>query len=219
MNSGEMTSREADDAAMGGGAVETLEALAALYGPVLPAALAKEMDHVAGPYRAFIEAAPFAVLASVGPAGVDVSPRGDPEGFVAVESPRTLLLPDRRGNNRLDALRNILADPRVSLLFMIPGVNETVRVAGRAEIRADAALRARFAIDGKLPATVLRIHVDKVYYQCAKALVRSRLWAPEALRERAALPSVGEMIAAASAAPIDAVATDAAYKSRQERLY
>lgn len=211
--------RGAEEAVEQGGLIETPEQLAALYGPVLPAAAAKVMDHVAEPYRAFIEAAPFAVLASVGPGGVDVSPRGDPAGFVAVESPRTLLLPDRRGNNRLDALRNILADPRVSLLFVIPGANETVRVAGRAEIRADAALRARFAMDGKLPATVLRIHVEKVYYQCAKALARSRLWAPESLRDRAELPSVGEMIAAASAAPIDAVATDAAYRTRQETLY
>jgi PPOX class probable FMN-dependent enzyme len=207
------------DGGADGGAVTTAEALAALYGPTLPASVTKVMDHLGAPYRAFVEAAPFVVLATVGPGGVDVSPRGDPPGFVAVADPRTLLIPDRRGNNRLDALRNILTDPRVSLLFVIPGVGETVRVAGRAEIRADAGLRARFALDGRLPATVLRVSVEKVYYQCRKAVVRARLWDPSARVDAAAVPSVGAMIACASAETVDAGATDAAYLERQKTLY
>jgi PPOX class probable FMN-dependent enzyme len=201
------------------GAVTDAAALAALYGEPLPSSVAKEIDHVAEPYRAFIAAAPFVVISTVGPRGVDVSPRGDPPGFVTIEDPRTLLIPDRRGNNRLDALRNLLADPRIALLFLIPGVGETVRVMGRAEIRADAALRARFAMAGAPPATVLRVSVERVYYQCQKAITRSRLWDEAAQAPRGSVPSMGRMLAAASAAPIDVAATDAAYQERQKRLY
>jgi PPOX class probable FMN-dependent enzyme len=201
------------------GRVTDAAALAALYGEPLPSSLAKEVDHVADPYRAFIAASPFVIVSTVGPRGVDVSPRGDPPGFVTVEDPRTLLIPDRRGNNRLDALRNLLADPRIGLLFLVPGVGETVRVTGRAEIRADAALRARFAIAGAPPATVLRVAVERVYYQCQKSVARSRLWDPEARAPRGAVPTMGRMLAAASAEPIDAAAADAAYQERQKRLY
>jgi PPOX class probable FMN-dependent enzyme len=201
------------------GAVTDAAALGALYGEPLPSSLAKEIDHIAEPYRAFIAAAPFVVISTVGPRGVDVSPRGDPPGFVAVEDPRTLLIPDRRGNNRLDALRNLLADPRIGLLFLIPGVGETVRVTGRAEIRADAALRARFVMAGAAPATVLRVTVERVYYQCQKAVTRSRLWDPEARAPRGSVPTMGRMLAAASPEPIDVAATDAAYGERQKRLY
>jgi PPOX class probable FMN-dependent enzyme len=201
------------------GAVRDEAALRALYGPALPAALTKELDHLAPPYRGFVEAAPFVVLATVGPGGVEVSPRGDPAPIVAVEDPRTLLLPDRRGNNRLDALRNILVDPRVSLLFLIPGVGEGVRVSGRAEIRADADLLARFAMNGKPPVTVLRVAVERVYYQCSKSVARARLWDPDARVERSQVPSVGEMLAAAASATIDAAETDAAYRERQKALY
>jgi PPOX class probable FMN-dependent enzyme len=195
------------------------ETLRALYGPVLPAAATKELDCLAAPYRGFVEAAPFVVLATVGPGGVEVSPRGDPAPIATVEDARTLLLPDRRGNNRLDALRNILVDPRVSLLFMIPGVGEGVRVSGRAEIRIDPDLLARFAMNGKPPVTVLRVAVERVYYQCSKSITRARLWDPEARVERSQVPTVGEMLAAASAAPVDAAETDAAYRERQKALY
>ena len=202
------------------GAVTSIEALEALYGPVLPSARTKVTDHITPAYRAFIEASPFLVLATQGPRGMDVTPRGDPAGFVAVEDPQTLLLPDRRGNNRLDSLHNILADPRVGLLFLIPGIGETLRVAGRAEIRIDADLRERFAMEGKLPATVLRIAVERVYYHCQKSLARARLWDPAARRERDTVPSVGAMLAAATApGTVDAVAQDAAYASRQTVLY
>ena len=202
-----------------GGAVTDAETLEALYGAPLPSSLAKEIDHIAEPYRAFIDASPFVVISTVGPRGVDVSPRGDPSGFVTVEDPHTLLISDRRGNNRLDALRNLLADPRIGLMFLIPGVGETVRVTGRAEIRADAGLCARFAMAGAPPATVLRVTVGRVYYQCQKSVARSRLWDPEARAPRGSVPSMGRMLAAAAPEPIDVAATDAAYRERQKRLY
>ena len=134
------------------------------------------MDHVHPHYRAFIEASPFAMLATAGPDGLDASPRGDPAGFVVVEDEKTLLLPDRRGNNRIDSLRNILADPRVALLFLVPGVGETLRVNGLGRISTDPALLERFGMDGKLPRSVLVVEVQTVYFQCSRALLRSRLW-------------------------------------------
>jgi PPOX class probable FMN-dependent enzyme len=198
--------------------ITTVAALEALYGPILPSAQAKVTDHLTPPYRAFIAASPFLILATQGPGGIDVTPRGDPAGFVTVEDPHTLLLPDRRGNNRLDSLRNILADPRVGLLFLIPGIGETLRVAGRAEILADPALCARFAVQGKPPATVLRITVERVYYHCQKSIARSGLWNPDARLPRDAVPSVGTMLAAATEG-IDPATQDAAYASRQSLLY
>lgn len=197
--------------------VDRVETLEALYEAPLQRALDKELDHVSPAYRAFIDAAPFFALATSGPEGLDCSPRGDPAGFVDVVDPRTLLIPDRRGNNRLDSLRNIVRDPRVALLFLIPGVGETLRVAGRAEIRTDPDLRARFAIRDRRPAVVLRVAVERVYYQCPKALVRSRLWDPGAHVERSRLPSSGEMLAAASPGPFDAAAHDRDYPAHLRR--
>ncbi len=198
------------------GAIADEAALLTLYGAISRAAAAKVTDHLTPAYAAFVAASPFVVLASVGPDGVDVTPRGDPAGFVAVDDPHTLLMPDRRGNNRLDALRNILRDPRVSLLFLIPGVGETLRVVGRAEIRDDDDLRARFVHDGKEPATVLRVRIERVYFQCQKAVVRARLWDPEA---HGAAPSAGAMLADAMAGPLDVAATDADYAERTKVLY
>lgn len=166
------------------------------YGAPLERSLLKEIDHVSDHYRAFIDAAPFVMLATSGPEGLDCSPRGDAPGFVHVEDPHTLMLPDRRGNNRLDSLHNVIRDPRVALLFMIPGIGETLRVNGRGEIHVDPALNARFAVQGKAPASVLVVRVDRVYYQCSKALVRSRLWRAESQLERSALPSNGEILKA-----------------------
>jgi PPOX class probable FMN-dependent enzyme len=194
-------------------------ALAALYPEALPSSLVKVTDRLTPSYRAFVEAAPFVVLATSGPRGIDVTPRGDPAPVVAVEDARTLLLPDRHGNNRLDSLRNILADPRVGLLFLIPGAGETLRIAGTAEVLADPALAARFAIEGRPPASVLRIAVAQVYCHCSKAVARARLWDPAAQVPRDRLPRMGEMLAEASAAPVDAAAETAAYEDRQRRLY
>jgi len=142
--------------------ITSIAALEALYGASPPASLDKEVPYLTAEYRAFIEASPFMVMATVGVGGTDCSPRGDPAGFVHVEDERTLLIPDRRGNNRLDSLRNLVADPRCSLLFLVPGAGETIRVNGRATILADDELSARFEMQGKRPATVLRVEIDTV---------------------------------------------------------
>ncbi|OZI28043.1 flavin-nucleotide-binding protein [Bordetella genomosp. 1] len=188
--------------------ITDLDTLLALYGEPAQPSIAKEVDYVHPHYRAFIEAAPFVVLATRGAGGLDASPRGDPAGFVTVADDRTLLLPDRRGNNRVDSLRNVLEDPQVGLLFMIPGVNETLRVNGRAEISVDPALLARFDMDGKLPRSVLRVHVESVYFQCARAIVRSNLWDPARHLARTALPSNGQILADVTAGEIDGVKYD-----------
>ena len=196
--------------------ITDIAALEALYGTPPQTSLDKEITFLNAEYRAFIEAAPFAVIATVGEDGMDCSPRGDPPGFVVVEDERTLLIPDRRGNNRLDTLRNLVRDPRCALLFLVPGAGETIRVNGRAEIIADEALSARFEMQGKLPATVLRIQIDSVYFQCQKALARSRLWHPEARIERGDLPSAGQMVKAIKSG-FDAESYDAAYPERMKR--
>ena len=200
--------------------ITTLAALQALYGPPAETSLRKEVDHIHPMYRAMIEASPFAVLATVGPEGLDVSPRGDAPGFVVVQDERTLLLPDRRGNNRIDSLKNVLADPRVSLIFLIPGVGETLRVNGRATISVTPDLLRRFVVHGKPPATVLVVTVDTVFFQCSKALVRSRLWDPAAQIDRRSLPSTGTILSALTAAAIDADTYDQALPARvQANLY
>ncbi len=199
--------------------IRDLERLAALYGTPGEASIVKEVDYVHPHYAAFIRAAPFAVLATAGPDGLDASPRGDPAGFVTIEDDRTLLLPDRRGNNRMDSLRNILADPRVALLFLVPGVNETLRVNGRADISVDPALLERFALGGKPARSVLVVHVDTVYFQCSRALVRADLWNPEKRLPRTALPSTGTILATLGAS-FDAAQYDRELAPRvQETLY
>ena len=169
--------------------------LEALYGEVFPPALAKETDRITPSYRKLIEAAPFFALASSGPGGLDCSPRGDPNGFVRVQDEKTLLVPDRRGNNRIDTLRNIVQDPRVALLFLIPGCSETIRVMGRAAISADPELAQQFIMEGKAPRTVLVVAVEQVFYQCAKAIVRSKLWDASRHVDRKTLPTAGSILA------------------------
>ncbi len=182
---------------MGGNHLITDEAaLVALYGESSPAALTKEVNYLHPHYRAMIEASPFLAMATSGPGGLDVTPRGDPVGeFVVIEDDRTLLIPDRRGNNRVDSLRNLITDPRVALLFLIPRVGEPLRVNGRAAISIDPALLARFPMQGKLPRSVIVVHVETVYFQCPKALVRSELWNPAKHIERKSLPSTGTILA------------------------
>jgi PPOX class probable FMN-dependent enzyme len=200
--------------------ITTQEQLDALYGTPTEAAVVKEIDHISGHYKAFIDKAPFVVVATVGPEGLDCSPRGDPPGFVRVRDPKTVLMPDRRGNDRIDSLRNLVRDPRISLLFMIPGIGNTLRINGRAEISADPELCAAFAERGKAPRTVLVVRVDRIYFQCPKALVRSRLWSADAQIARSALPSTGEILEALSEGSIDGTAYDAAYPKRlEETIY
>ena len=161
--------------------VTSLDALARLYpNPPAPASLAKEIDHVDENYAALIAASPFMVLATSGPDGLDCSPRGDKPGFVTVRDAKTLLIPDRKGNNRLDSLRNILFDPRIGMLFLIPGHGETLRVNGTATLSCDPELCEALAMAGKPPACVIVVHVEQVYFQCSRAVVRADLWNPAA---------------------------------------
>ena len=156
------------------------------------------MNWITPHYRAYIEASPYAALATSGPEGLDCSPRGDRPGFVRVHDEKTLMLPDRRGNNRIDSLRNIVRDPRVALLFMIPGVGNTLRVNGRAHLSVALDLLASFAVEEKAPRSVTVIEVDAIYFQCARALVRSELWNPARHVDPKSLPSAGQILAALS---------------------
>jgi PPOX class probable FMN-dependent enzyme len=194
--------------------VTTLEQLEAIYGEPAQKSLIKEIDHISDHYRAFIEKAPFVTVATCGPEGLDCSPRGDPAGFVRVVDEETVMIPDRRGNNRVDSLRNLVRDPRISLLFLIPGINETLRINGRAEIVVDAELCASFAIRGKPPRSVLVITVERIYFQCQKALVRSRLWDVEAQIPRSEVPSAGRILEALTGGDVDADEYDRSYPDR-----
>ena len=177
--------------------IETVEELRSSYGEPSERAVKKALDRLDRHCRRFIELSPFVVLASAGADGrVDCSPRGDPAGFVAVLDDRTILLPDRRGNNRADSLTNVLENPHVGMLFMIPGVDETLRLNGRAKLTTDPAMLEPLAVNGRVPRSGLVVEVEEVFLQCTKALVRSRLWADETRVDRkAALPSFGQMLA------------------------
>jgi uncharacterized protein len=196
--------------------ITTIAELEALYHPINPVAILKELDHVNAHYARFIEAAPFVILSTAGPEGLDCSPRGDPGGFVRVADPKTLLIPDRRGNNRVDSLRNILRDPRIALLFMIPGVGNTMRVNGRASLVTDKALCDSFAMRGNPPLCVIKVAVESCYPQCQKALVRSKLWDSASHVARETLPSVGEMMKAIDPG-FDATTYETEYPARMER--
>ncbi len=195
--------------------VDSIEALEALLGPVGEASIRKEVPVLHPHYQAMIRASPFAVLATSGPGGLDASPRGDPAGFVQVLDERTLLMPERRGNNRADSLRNIVADPRVGLLFLIPGVGETLRVNGRATLSTDPALLARFVMQGQLPKCVLVIAVEAAYFQCARAIARSNLWQPVPDGAPRPIPTPGEMLHALTEAAIDGATYDSGLAERQ----
>lgn len=183
--------------------ITTLDALEALYQPApVAASTVKVTSHITPHYAALIDASPFVALATVGPEGLDCSPRGDLPGFVRIADPKTLMLPDRRGNNRIDSLRNIVRDPRVALLFLIPGSGSTFRVNGRAVLSADPDLLASFAVDGKPPRTVMVVTVEEAYFQCARAIVRSGLWKPESQVAAANLPTPGAMLAAVTAGEV-----------------
>jgi hypothetical protein len=179
--------------------VTTMEQLEALYGETMPTAILKEIDHINDSYRKLIEAAPFVVIATGGPDGFDCSPKGDAPGFVRILDDKTLAIPDRPGNNRIDGFRNIMRDPRIALLFLIPGVGETLRVNGRASISIEPELMQRCAVNGKLPRSVLIVHVETIFFHCSKAVVRSKLWDEATKIDRKSLPSTGTIIAELSA--------------------
>jgi PPOX class probable FMN-dependent enzyme len=202
------------DAISGDSLIRDEAGLSALYGESSPGAIAKEIDYIHPHYRAMIEASPFMVLATSGPEGLDASPRGDPAGFVHVLDDKTLLIPDRRGNNRIDSLRNIVRDDRVALLFLIPGVGETLRVNGRAVISVAPELIGRFPFRGTLARSVIAVTAERVYFQCPKAIVRSELWNPQNHLSRKDLPSTGSILADVSAGLINGEQYDRDYPER-----
>lgn len=169
----------------------SIEQLEAIYGQPHERAVRKQIPFLNEDYQAMVRASPMVVIGSAGPDGLDSSPRGDAPGFVQILDEHTLALPDRPGNNRIDTLRNVLHDPRVSLLFIIPGICETLRVNGSARVSAEPELLERFAVDGKLPRTVLLVTVEAAFFHCSKAIVRSQLWNPERHLDRSAVPSAG----------------------------
>ena len=195
--------------------VETLAQLEALYRiPLAPASVVKETDHITPHYRRLIDASPFVALATSGPEGLDCSPRGDAAEVVRIADERTLILPDRRGNNRIDSLRNIVRDPRVALLFLIPGSGTTFRVNGRALISADPELLASFAVESQAPRSAIVVTVERTYFQCARAIVRSGLWDPDRHVDPASLPTPGEILAALSSGEVGGKPYDEAWPAR-----
>ena len=200
--------------------IRTLDELEALYSAPVPTAVTKEIDHLTELHRAYVEASPFVLVATSGVDGLDCSPRGDPPGFVRVVDDRTLMMPDRRGNNRLDTLRNLVVDPRIGLLFLVPGVGVTLRVNGTAEISTDVELRESFTMGDKVPTTVIIVTTTSVYTQCPKALMRSHLWDPGRHRDPSELPSVGDIMEVITSGVFDGKAYDDAYPERlRETIY
>ena len=200
--------------------ITTIEELENAYGEAVEISKFKEIDFINDHYRAFIEASPFVILATSGNKGIDCSPRGDPPGFVRIVDEKTLLIPDRRGNNRLDSLRNIVGNPEIGLIFLIPNSGETIRVSGRADILLDEELCASFAMNNKPASSVVSVTVDKIYMQCQKALVRSKLWDPSSYIDRKTLPTAGQMaqnFSAMNGKTFDGKAYDRDYPKRMKK--
>jgi uncharacterized protein len=175
--------------------IASVEELEAIYGQPNDASTVKVADRITPEYRKLIEASPFAAFATGGPEGLDCSPRGDAAGFVRIHDDKTLMMPDRRGNNRVDSLRNIVRDPRVALLFLIPGVGSTLRINGKAHVSTDVSLCDSFKTEDKVPRSVVVMTIDEVYFQCARAIVRSDLWNPARHVSPKDLPSPGQILA------------------------
>ncbi|MEM8793197.1 MAG: pyridoxamine 5'-phosphate oxidase family protein [Pseudomonadota bacterium] len=188
----------------------------ALYGEPVSRSITKEIDHLNAPYRRFIELSPFCVIASAGPEGLDATPRGDPAPLVRVVDERTLMLPDRRGNNRADTLRNLVRDDRIAMIFMIPGSGSTVRVNGRAVISVDPDLLATFEMQGKLPRSVIVVTIERVYFHCVKAFHRAKLWEQETWPAKSDVPTAGEMVKAVEP-DFDAVSYDTGYPAHMAK--
>lgn len=205
---------------MSGHFVASVDQLAALYGTVNENSLRKEARRLTPEYRRWLERAPFMAMATSGAGGLDCSPRGDRVGdLIRIVDDGTLIIPDRRGNNRLDSLRNIVADPRIGLLFLIPGIIETLRVNGRARISVEPRLLASLAVDAKPPVTAIIVDIEAVYFQCARALIRSGLWDAASRADPVEVPTAGQMTRSANPA-FDAETYDAALRPRQlDSLY
>ena len=197
--------------------IEDVSELEAIYGAPGQTSVVKVADRITPEYRALIEASPFLALATAGPEGLDCSPRGDAGAVVTVVDEKTLHLPDRRGNNRIDTLRNLVRDPRVALLFLIPGSGSTLRINGTARLTADPALLARYAVKGAQPRSLMAIEVGEVYFQCARAVVRARLWDAEIQVDPKSLPSPGDILQTQSKAAIDGAAYDSEWPERARK--
>lgn len=197
--------------------IKTPEQLKEIYGEPGEASIIKQTDFLTPQYRKFIEHAPFCTLATIGPHGPDCSPRGDLTGFVHVEDEKTLLLPDRRGNNRTDTLKNLLFDPKLALCFFIPGISFALRVNGQAEICVDPALLSRFEMDQKLPRTVLRITVTDAFHQCGRAVMRAKLWDNDSLQYPSTIPKPGEALAWITDNAFDGVTYDQTWEARAKK--
>jgi len=197
--------------------IRTIEELEAIYGHPNLSSTVKEIDYVSDHYRAYIEASPFVALATSGPEGLDCSPRGDAGACVRIEDPRTLILPDRRGNNRMDSLRNIVRDPRCALMFLIPGSANCLRVNGRARVVTDPDLLASFAVDGQAPRSAIVVTPEAVYFQCARAIIRAGLWDPARHVATDALPTPGAILEALSHGEVGGQAYDRAWPERARR--
>jgi hypothetical protein len=188
--------------------------LSEMYGPALERSVRKQLDHLDDLCRAFIAASPMVIVGSQGPDAADNSPRGDVPGFVKVADDHTLLIPDRRGNNRLDTLHNLVRNPKIGLLFLVPGVTETFRVNGEAVISRDPALTDQFVMQGKAPRTVIVVTVKEAYIQCSRALVRSDIWNPAKHALPGTVPSMGTVMAKHTCGFVDAKAFDEEAKER-----
>jgi uncharacterized protein len=197
--------------------ITTINQLEAIYGQPNEASTVKVADRITPSYRVLIDKSPFAALATCGPEGLDCSPRGDLRGFVRIHDAKTLMMPDRRGNNRVDSLRNIVRDPRIALLFLIPGAGSTLRVNGRAHLSAAADLLASFRVDGKAPRTVIVMAVDEIYFQCARAIVRSDLWNPDRRVDPKSLPTPGQILADMSENRVGGEDYDRAWPERAQK--
>ena len=194
--------------------VENVSQLQAVYGEPGEPSLVKEIPQLIPHYAEFIQASPFVMMATFGEEGMDCSPRGDFPGFVRVADERTLLMPDRRGNNRIDSLRNIVETGKIALCFMVPGSRNCLRVNGRAKISLEAELKASFSVKGKEPRSVLVIKTEAVYFQCGRAIVRSKLWDSASQVDPATLPTPGQILQYLSDQVIDGAQYDAAWDQR-----
>jgi hypothetical protein len=200
--------------------IGSLTALESHYGAPGDLALRKELTALDPHCRHFIELSPFIVIATASASGAaDASPRGDAPGFVQIVDDRQLLIPDRPGNNRVDSLRNLVENPNIGLLFFIPGMNETLRLNGTAVLTTDPEILAKMAVNGKPPRSALLVTIDQVFLQCAKALVRSKLWNPESRIERETFPTLGQIIADQVKGVDSAVADERIEISMKTRLY
>lgn len=197
--------------------ISSVEELARIYGQPSAPSLVKEIDYVADIYAQFIALSPFVGLATVADEGIDCSPRGDKPGFVRIADQKTLIMPDRRGNNRIDSLRNIVRDPRTSFMFLIPGSSTILRANGKAQISVDTQLLASFAVEEKAPRSAIVLKIDKIYFQCARAIIRSGLWDEASKTDPNIVPTAGQMLAALTNSEVGGKVYDDEWPERAQK--